>query len=111
MTKIEREPRMAHVDRPDPNERSSFEPFVILGRVDTAILLLALGAFAAADFSEAGTALRGALVALALAAVAIGVALNGIRRANSIRRHRSAIARSKARLEEFDRLDAADDDL
>lgn len=100
---------MAHVDRPDPIERSSFEPFVILGRVDTAILLVALGAIAMADFSEAGSILRGGLVALALAAVAVGIAVNGVRRANAIRRHRAAIARSQARLEEFDRLDAADD--
>lgn len=101
---------MAHADRPIPHDQSSFTLFVILGRVDAAILLLALGAFAAAAISEAGTALHRGLVALAFALAAIGVVLNGIRRANSIRRHRAAIARSKPHLEEFDRLDAAGED-
>lgn len=100
---------MAHVDRPDPNERTSFEPFVVLGRVDTALLLFALGAIMAVVSTGAGSGLREGLLALAVAVVAIGVAVNGIRRAVAIRRHRAAIARSRALLDEFDRLEAEDD--
>jgi hypothetical protein len=99
---------MTHVEGPDHNKRSIFDSFIVLGRVDATVLLIALGAFALADFSQVGSALRAGLIVLALATVAVGVAVNGIRRANLMRRHQRAIDRSQAHIAEMDEIDDQD---
>ncbi|WP_375263973.1 hypothetical protein [Palleronia sp.] len=99
---------MTRVGGPDQDNRSIFDAFIVLGRVDATVLLIALGAFALADFSQVGSALRAGLIVLALAIVAVGVAVNGVRRANLMRRHRRAIDRIQAHIAEMDEIDDRD---
>lgn len=96
---------MVHAHRPDHNTRDTFDSFMVLGRVDAILLLLALGAFTLADFSQAGSGVRLGLIGIALALVVVGVAVNGIRRAILMRRHQRAIDRSRAHIAEIAWLD------
>lgn len=87
-------------------EKSLLAQFIVLGRLDAAVLAFAFAIVLLADFLPSAA---GNLLIFSLAVVALGTVINGIRRAYYIRRLRTTLSQASDQIAEFGRIDARDD--